>query len=100
MLNALENLMVFKAVSYYEQSRSWKIKQRAWLTLFSRKQKCEFKDEANIHILLIYRLPKSSDFLGPEICENGGTRLTALGDLPSVVTPVLQNLCSVLTSSF
>lgn len=67
MLNALENLMVFKAVSYYEQSRSWKIKQRAWLTLFSRKQKCEFKDEANIHILLIYRLPKSSDFLGAEI---------------------------------
>lgn len=67
MLNALENLMVFKAVSYYEQSRSWKIKQRAWLTLFSSKQKCEFKDEANIHILLIYRLPKSSDFLGAEI---------------------------------
>lgn len=67
MLNALENLMVFKVVSYHEQCRSWRIKQRAWVTLFSLKQKYEFKDEANIHILLIYRLPKSSDFLGDEV---------------------------------
>ena len=66
MLNALENLMVFKAVSY-EQSKSWRIKLRAWVTSFSLKQKSEFKDEANIHILLLYRLPKSSDFLGAEI---------------------------------
>lgn len=67
MLNALENLMMFKAVSYHEQSRSWRIKQRAWVILFSLKQKSEFKDEANIHILLTYRLRESSDFLGAEI---------------------------------
>lgn len=67
MLNVLENLMMFKAVSYHEQSRSLRIKQKAWVTLFSLKQKSQFKDGANIHILLIYRLPKSSDFLGAEV---------------------------------
>lgn len=67
MLNALENLMMFKAVSYHEQSRSLRIKQKAWVTLFFLKQKSQFKNGANIHILLIYRLPKSSDFLGAEV---------------------------------
>jgi len=38
------------------------IKQKAWVILFSLKQKTEFKDEASIHILLICRLPDSSDF--------------------------------------
>lgn len=64
MLDALENLRMFKAVCYHKQSRRWGIKQ---VTLFCFKQKSEFKDKANIHILLIYGLPKSSNFLGDEI---------------------------------
>lgn len=64
MLNALENLGVFKGVCYNEQSRRWRIKL---VTLFCLKQKSEFKDKANVHTLIMYRLPKSSNFLGDEI---------------------------------
>lgn len=99
MLNALENLMVFKAVSYHEQSRSWRIKQRTWLTLFSLKQKSEFKGEASIHILLKYRLPKSSDFLVAVILITVKVKVQdiALGDLTSVLTPLLRTLSTLFS---